>query len=507
MPPDHYLPPNLPEAAVAYIESMPPGRVELFSLAPLDRTGVACWNAIFLNGDGTRFHGVTPHGVGYGTTDAEAIVGTTGELAEAVHSAGAIARFPRRTGSYAALSAELGKRGIADPLSLCLPAGSPVDHNTVMEWVPAQRWPGGESVLVPTEIAACSVGDFSSGYQPFTTPITNGLGAGPTLDFAIGHGICELLQRDGNGTGFRAMDRGIVLELGDGPADPRTRALLDRLAALNIDVIPKFASDEFGVAGVYCVGGERDASAPFPIMLTAAGEAASGDREQALRKALFEFAAARVRKMFSHAPLAQIAHIAPPGYLERFRGYHSLAGEESRALRDMMAWCQSDAATLRGYLADTVLSRQATKRFDELPTWDGPLSGTPLVTELARRFAEKGMEILFVDFSPPGARDVHVVKAIVPGLEVETMSYHRIGERGVRKLIERGSPLAGLGAPPPGAAPVRMPAGAAERLGGPAWLDVAAVDRIVGPLYPLYREPEVHSAPIALEKRLGEKRA
>ncbi len=495
----HYLPPDIPDAAARYIDSMPPGRVELFSLAPLDRTGVACWNAIFLNEDGTRFHGVTPHGVGYGTTDAEAIVGTTGELAEAVHSAGAIARFPRRTGSYAALAAAVGARRIADPLTLCLEAGSPVDHGTVLEWVPAQRWPGGESVLVPTEIAACSVGDFTPGYRPFTTPITNGLGAGPTLDFAIGHGVCELLQRDGNGIGFRAMDRGILLDLGDGPADPRTRALLDRLAALGIEVLPKFASDEFGVAGVYCVGGERDGGAPFPIMVTAAGEAASLDREQALRKALFEFAAARVRKMFSHAPLAMIEHVAPPGYAERFRGYHSLAGEESRALREMVAWCAADGPALRGILADSVLSRQATKRFDELPSWDGPLSGTPLVAELARRFAAAGMEILFVDFSPPGARDVHVVKAIVPGLEVETMSYHRIGERGVRKLLERGSPLAGLGPPPPGAAPVLLPAGAAERLGGPAWLDVAAVDRIVGPLYPLYREPEVHSAPIARE--------
>ena len=504
--PEHFLPPDLPDAAAAYIESMPPGRVELFSLASLDRTGVACWNAIFLNSDGTRFHGVTPHGVGYGTTDAEAIVGTTGELAEAVHSAGAIARFPRRTASYAALKAELGTRGVADPLALCLPAGSPVDHDTVMEWVPAQRWPGGESVLVPTEIAACSVGDFTPGYEPFTTPITNGLGAGPTLDFAIGHGICELLQRDGNGVGFRAMDRGIVLDLEDGPADPRTRALLARLAELNIEVLPKFATDEFGVAGVYCVGGERDASAPFPIMVTAAGEAASVDREQALRKALFEFAAARVRKRFSHAPLSQIEAVAPPGYVERFRGYHSLDGEENRALREMMAWCEADAPTLRGYLAETVLSRRATKTFSELPVWDGPLSGTLLVAELARRFAAKNMEILFVDFSPPGAKDVHVVKAIVPGLEVETMSYHRIGARGVRKLMERGSPLAGLGVPPPGALPVRMPDAAEADLGGPAWLDVAAVDRIVGPLYPLYREPEVHSAPIELEKRLGEKR-
>ena len=497
----HYLPPDIPDVAATYIESMPPGRVELFSLAPLDRTGVACWNAIFLNQDGTRFHGVVPHGVGYGTTDAEAIVGTTGELAEAVHSAGAIWRFPRRVASYATLRGELGERGAADPLTLCLPAGSAVDHQSVMEWVPAQRWPSGETVLVPTEIAACSVGDLTPGYQPFTTPITNGLGAGPSLDFAIGHGLCELLQRDGNGVGFRAMDRGIVLDLGDGPTDPRTRTLLAKLAELGIEVLPKFASDEFGVAGVYCVGGERDGWAPFPIMVTAAGEAASLDREQALRKALFEFAAARVRKAFSHAPLAAIERIAPPGYIERFRSYHSLAGEESRALRDMTAWLDQDGTTLRGYLADTVLSRRATKRFDELPVWDGPLSGTPIVAELAGRFAAQGMDVLFVDFSPPAATGVHVVKAIVPGLEVETMSYHRIGARGVRKLLNRASPLVGMGAPPPGAASVRMPAAAEAELGGPAWLDVAEVDRIVGRLYPLYREPEVHSAPIAREQR------
>ena len=83
----HVLPPEMPEAAAAYVASMPEGRVELFPLAPLDRTGVSCWNAIFLNGDGTRWHGVAPHGVGYGVDDAGAIIGTTGELAEAVHSA------------------------------------------------------------------------------------------------------------------------------------------------------------------------------------------------------------------------------------------------------------------------------------------------------------------------------------------------------------------------------------------------------------------------------------
>ncbi len=497
----HYLPANLPDAAAAYIASMPEGRVELFPLTPLDRTGVACWNAVFLNGDGTRWHGVVPHGVGYGVDDDGAIIGTTGELAEAVHSAVGIHRMARRTSSTNALLAEAGPRGVTDPLTLCLPAGSAVDGDTVLEWVPAHRWPGGETVWLPIDIAACSVGDLSPGYEPFTTPITNGLGAGPTLDFAIGHGLLELLQRDGNGLGFRAMDRGIALELGDGPSDSRTRGLLDRLRALGIEPLPKFATTEFGTANVYCVGAERDGvDAAWPIMVTACGEAASLDREHALRKATFEYAAARARKVFSHAPLSAIAGITPPDYLDRFRAYHTLGGEESRSLAAMKDWLRLDQPALKGLLADTVLSRRSTQRFDELPTWDGPLSGTGLVQELARRFAKAGMEILYVDFSPPGARDVHVVKAVVPGLEVETMSYHRIGERGVRKLLERGSPLAGLGAPPPGAAPVRLPPGAAERLGGLAWLDVAAVDRIVGALYPLYREPEVHSAPISMEQ-------
>ena len=484
----HSLPRDLPDAARAYLDSMPAGRVELFPLTALDRTGVPCWNAIFLNDDGRAWHGVAPHGVGYGATDADAIVGTTGELAEAVHSAIGLARLPRITGSYA----QLRDQRAVDPLTLCLPAGSALDHDTPLQWVPAHRWPGGARVLMPIDIAACSVGDLDPGYAPFTTPITNGLGAGPTLDFAIGHGVCELLQRDGNGLGFRAMDRGIVLDLGEGPRDPRTRALLDHLRALGIDVTAKFASDEFGVANVYVVGADHGEAA-FPIMTTAAGEAASLDREHALRKALLEFAAARARKTFSHAPLSQSGTVAPPGYLDRFRRYHTLDGEESRTLRAMIDWLRLDRGALESLLSHTVLSRRATHRFDALPAWDGPLSGTPLLTELRRRLAP--MEILYFDFSPPDTRDVHVVKAFVPGLEVETMSYHRIGARGLRKLLERGSPLAGMGAPPPGARPIRLPAGSAA-----AWLDTAAIDRIVGALYPLYREPEVHSAPIAMER-------
>ena len=492
--------PVIPAAAQAYLDSMPDGTVDLFPLTALDYTGVPCWNAIFHDSAARGWVGVAPHGVGYGSTDDDAIIGTCGELAEAVHSAAGIWRLERKQGSYTELVQRLGADAVADPLTLCLPAGCDVWPDTKLEWVPSRRYSDGGTVWLPIDIAACSYGDLSPGYVPFTSPITNGLGAGPNLDFAIGHGLCELFQRDGNGLGFRAMDRGIVLELGPGfPRDPRTRALLDHLRSCGIEVLAKFADDEFGIANVYCVGCEAEGNAPSPIMVTAAGEAASPDREHALRKAMLEFAAARVRKAFSHGSLAEASRVAPVSYLDRFRARQTLQAEESRTMTAMRDWLHHDESDLRKLLSGTVLSRRSAKSFAELPEWDGALSGTNLLAELHRRLAAQGMTVLVLDFSPPAHPDVHVVKVVVPGLEVETMSYHRIGERGVRKLLQRGSSLVGFGNPPPGAQPVRLPAAAAERLGGTPWLDVIEIDRIVGALYPLYREPEVHAAQIAME--------
>ena len=89
---------------------------------------------------------------------------------------------------------------------------------------------------------------------------------------------------------------------------------------------------------------------------------------------------------------------------------------------------------------------------------------------------------------------------IVPGLEVETMSYYRIGERNAAKLIARDSPLIRFGEPSDTLRPVRLTPEAIDRLGGQPLLDTAEVDRVVGPLYPLYREPEAHHAAYRLER-------
>ena len=99
--------------------------------------------------------------------------------------------------------------------------------------------------------------------------------------------------------------------------------------------------------------------------------------------------------------------------------------------------------------------------------------------------------------TPPGSPS-RAVKVLVPALEVEGMSYHRIGPRGVRLLAERGDGLAGINAHggnldlPAGVARVPLTAEAEAELGGSGWFNTAEAERRLGRLYALYREPGEH---------------
>ncbi|MFD7812755.1 YcaO-like family protein [Streptomyces sp. NPDC059785] len=501
----------------AYRAALAPGEQQDFDIGGADRTGLPVVSADHLDAAGLR-----KSGVGYGADPAQARTGAYGELVEEVLMTRHLAGVERRRASYAELVRERGRDRVADPVTLVLPAGAEYGPERLLEWVPARRLRTGEEVLVPAEFAACSGSDLPGTPPPggwLTTPVSNGLGAGDTPERALSHALLEILQRDGNATAHRAMDRGVVIDL-DEVGDPVTRSVLERLRDTGVDVLPKLASTQFGMADIHVVGTDtapgpvetasagpypqvpgnaKTASAdPYPeegvtpLTLTACGEAAHPDRETALRKALTEYVSSRARKVFSHAPLETVARIAPPGYLERELS-SPLAPQEPRALRAMTRWAALDASRLRELLAPTVLSRRSTVPFSGLPTvapgsLDDPAA---LLADLLQRLADAHFDVLVIEAGGPGA---HSVKVLVPGMEVETMSYARIGERGVRKLMSRSHPLAGVGRPPrSGARPVHLTPGARERLGGPAWFDVDAARETVGGLYPLYREPDRHA--------------
>ncbi len=485
---------GLSEVIERYVANLPEGQLRHFPIAGLDRLQIGVHIASMILSGGAQLDGI-----GYGTSTQEAAVGAFGELSETAHCSTNLAnRVPVR-GTFSELVKQCGDRGIVNPLTLCLPAGSPYHADMPLLWTEAIRYPTKEVVLLPWEFAAVYRWQMP-GQEPLITPITNGLGAGLSLSQSLSHGLLELLQRDGNCTAFRAMDEGVVIDL-DEVADPQLQELLTHIQSENVKILPKLASTDFGFANLYVVGWDtREEHQGPPIQVTACGEAVHPDTERALRKAILEFAAARVRKTFSHGPLDSVRQVSLQGYLEAYAATFQEEAEEPRALNAMIEWCRADRETLRELLNDTIFSHNATVKLSSLPSAEDVATPDRRLEVVSDRLCQAGMDVLYFDYSPEGG-DISVTKAIVPGLECETMSYRRIGERGLRRLIQRNSPLVGLGDRPALALEILLTPEAVERLGGPAWLDPSAVDDVVGELYPLYREPNSHAAQLVMARR------
>lgn len=484
--------PRLAEALEAYTRAMPAGELLLFRDDGIDRLGVPVVASSLRMENGPW---ITSHG--YGATEEEAHVSAIGELAEEVYAEKTLAERPRFQGSYTELVGQRGAQGVADPLTLGLPAGSPYHPDMPLTWMEMTRLSTGEPVLVPEEFVAIHPGQLR-GRKPLILPITNGQGAGLSQPQALAHALLELQQRDGNGLQFRAMDQGVVLDLKGAPLPPDIQELLERYRRAGIEIIPKLASTEFGLVNLYVVGHDPSPG-DQPLMVTACGEAADPDRHRALRKALLEYAGSRARKAFMHGPLEAVARVAPPGYLERFLPQVNLRQEEPRALQGMVEWASMPVGALRALTARTV-QRRHTVPFTDLPEVAAAEAPPKRCAQVVEGLYQSGFDVLVIDLSPAD-HSIHVVKALVPGLEVETMTYSRIGERNVARLLARQDPLVGLGTPPEGAQRVRLTAEAEARLGGPAWFNVRLAEQRLGSLYSLYREPGRHSVQTVLRTR------
>lgn len=466
-----------PGAADAYRAALPRHLWE-FPLHPLDRTSVPVHAVAAVDARG-RHH----HGVGYGADAQTARTSALGEALEELACADAVPRLPVRWGTWRQLRSE----GAIDPLSLIVPAGTLDAHERRLAWTPARRLgppsatstPSPAQALLPLEWVAHTADQLPPGYRPLIVPITNGLGAGDTWERALLHALLELLQRDGNSVAYRAMDQGIAVD-DDGATD--------HLRALGIDAIVKAADCDRGIAVVHVVGGEPAAGAPHPLSLTACGEAADPDPVRAVTKALLEFCSSRVRKPFSHGPLSAVAKVAPPGYLDWVTAWRP-EDEEERAVAATLAWLKLSGDELRESIADPVLRVRRHISLGDLPVVDRSPGVGARLRAVLDLLARQGLTAWWVDLSPAGG-DAHVVRVVVPGLEVETMSYGRIGPRNLDRLQARGVSWAGWGAPPSGALAVAV---SEERRG---WLDPDGLNRAVGDLYALYREPSRHAIPL-----------
>lgn len=489
---------QLADAIRRYEAALPACERVAFPLTPLDRTGVPVW-AISYRGE----NGYLTDSIGYGAVDDEARVGALGELTEDVHLADALRECPRHLGvSYSQMVQRCGDDHVIDPLTLCLPAGSPYTPDMPLDWVSVNRVRDDATAWIPSEFVAFDTVSYefcsTPGREPLAHPISNGMGAGLNRAQAIKHGLLELLQRDGNSLAFRALDRGITVAL-DSLQNESLIGILRHAHQLGIRVLVKVASTEFNMSNVYVVGYSLPEAGgeSFPLQVTACGEAVHPCRETAIRKAVLEFLAARARKTFMHGPLEAIENIAPPGYLDDYEAALPMDMEESRSIREMDQWLDLTTEQLRERLTPSVFHVAGTVRAKWLP--DHPeyakRSHEELLKLLTTTLGRHSMECYYFDAGhySRGCQEqgVYSVKAIVPGLECETMSYYRLGLRGTLKATSEELPFVNHRGGR-GWLPIRLTDRQQDILGHEHFLSPELVDQTVGPLYPLYREPNSH---------------
>ena len=459
------------------------GRVVDFDISGLDRLGIPVTSCSLVV-DGAFAH----HGNGYGATPAAARVSGLGELAEGVVSAIGLAERHRggRSGSYADLVAAEGADRVADPRTLGLPAGSAYDEAMPLVWLPVTRLPSGETGWLPEELVANEPGELR-GPTSLITPITNGLGAGLDDDRAVTHGLLELLQRHTNGLRFRALDRRSPV-IASETLPESVDALLELFTAQGIRPVLKHAATDLGVVSTYAMGVDTDPAAG--IRVTAGGEAAHPSAEVSSTKALLEYANSRARKAFCFGDRAAARRVAPTEYWDALG---DPGPGEARAHQAMSAWRDLPPDALR---ALTAPDEAATVAYRDITAAGVPDSAEMLRHLLAALAADDvGHDVLVARSEVDG---VVAAKVVVTGLEVETLSYGRIGELGIRDALAGDLDLVRVQPAPSGThtARVVLTPAAEERLGGPAWYSYAVADRLLGPRYPLYREPSRHSVEV-----------
>ena len=470
-----------------YKDNLPAGKTETFRIDGIDRLGIPIVDATF-----TAPGDVYANGLGYGATQLEAEVGAYGEMFEELYFYKTSTKTETVTQSFTGMLQTYGKNWVIDPLTLVLPAGSHYTPDLELKWSQINRLDDDLSVWIPFEFVA-NYNEYMQYPNQLITAITNGSGAGDTFERALLHGLLELLQRDGNADCFRALDRGIVIDKRD--ISGKTLQLMDDLLQKGLRVIPKLARTTCGCVSLYAVGDDLSDD-DFPFTVAACGEAADPDFDRAVRKAVLECASSHSRKLFYHTSFDRKKKVAPKGYVEENLKILDLDLEEPRALKTHVEWLQMGKERLRKKLKHNVLAENELTSAKALPHFAGKTIKERL-EKVLEGLRNEGLDIYYYRATPKG-NPIQVVRAIVPGIEMEFASYHRIGHRGVKRLLDRGdhmiSKVSGEGKKR-----IILTKEREKELGGRFWLDTQKLDELVGDLYPLYREPSAHTAMYALE--------
>ncbi|WP_329518677.1 YcaO-like family protein [Spirillospora sp. NBC_01491] len=378
----------------------------------LDRIGIPVHNAIV-----PRSHDLLSVYNGKGRTDEDA---RTSAIMEAVERFAAWQpRTPEVVASYAELE---GRRVVLAPADHNLAPGHAYRPARPVSWTAGFDLLNDEEVLVPL----CLAGYYIAFHEPqcFAVNTSNGLASGNSLEEAVCHALCEVIERDaltmadlvsnrlrhmirdrlGDRTPAGAEelleDRTPSVELESLPAAARWFA--DRVRDADLSLVVRDITSELGIPTFAAVVSESVADSFSPGH---SGYGTHPDAEVAVIRALTELAQSRAVDI-----QGMREDISLPGEeIGNWAHHVSRAGEADRSV-----WPWRESAVPRRFT--DVPSRPSDDVMDDVALMLG-------------RLRENGLErVIVVDLTPPGF-PVHVVRVIVPGLESWAIDQSRLGPR------------------------------------------------------------------------------
>ncbi|MHC1728755.1 MAG: YcaO-like family protein [Syntrophobacteraceae bacterium] len=255
------------------------GIEEILDITDCDATGIPAFICERIRPDGSK----TTH-TGKGLSPTQAQVSLIMEAIERYSSEYRDEYFPKLVqGSFS----ELKQGGnVLDPEELVLSRFSEYRPDDTYFWFPAYDLSSGNEILVP----ACEIfHPFALDDATLTHTHTNGLASGNTVEEAIFHALCELIERDAWSIAkFRdEPDDPVLVE--DSPGNLFMTDLIDRFEAADIQVTAKDITSDIGVPVIAAFS--YDTAHPETMVMDGFG--AHLDPKVAMARALLELAVTR----------------------------------------------------------------------------------------------------------------------------------------------------------------------------------------------------------------------
>jgi len=396
------------------------GITRLADITGLDRIGIPVYSAIM-----PRSRDCVSVYNGKGATEADAKVGAVMEAIER-YSAWS-ARRPDCFGSHKALRAE---RRVLDPTEIVATIAADYTEDTEIAWIEGYDLIKKEPVLVPYYAAAYFDGPGEFGHLCYTVTSTNGLASGNTLEEAICHALCEIIERDAS-----------------------------TLAELVSRVLPRYLEKRIPGLSYETVTDDLERHKSIDL------DSIDGPPAELIRIYRRAGITPVIRQLTSDTGIPTIMCTISDDLHERFSPAHTGAGAHPDATvaltRALTEAAQARAVDMQGLREDLAMAdeevHEARKHSKRVARTEGPnffqtpsahpiaLAAVPThrnpdilddIELMLARLRASGMErAIAVDFSMPGLES-SVARVIVPGSESWAAVKGRIGARAERLMRE-----------------------------------------------------------------------